>query len=100
MITSRQIRAARALLGWTQETLADTALVALTALKRLESDHLEVRDTTRDAVRKALEEHGVIFLSSARGLGVMLVDQPDDVSGVQQDTARPPRPKRGQGVRS
>ena len=80
--------------------MADAALVALTALKRLESDHLEVRDTTRDAVRKALEEHGVIFLSSARGLGVMLVDQPDDVSGVQQDTARPPRPKRGQGVRS
>ena len=78
MITSRQIRAARALLGWTQETLADAALVALTALKRLESDRLGVRDTTRDAVRKALEEHGVIFLSSARGLGVMLVDPPDE----------------------
>ena len=38
MITSRQVRAARALLGWTQELLADKALVALTALKRLESD--------------------------------------------------------------
>ncbi|MBP2233389.1 putative transcriptional regulator [Azospirillum agricola] len=87
MITPRQIRAARALLGWTQETLADTALVALTALKRLESDRLEVRDTTRDAVRKALEDHGVIFLSSARGLGVMLVDQPDDVPVVQPETA-------------
>jgi len=38
MITSRQVRAARALLRWTQEKLADKALVALTALKRLESD--------------------------------------------------------------
>jgi DNA-binding XRE family transcriptional regulator len=38
MITSRQVRAARALLGWTQEMLADKALVALTALKRLESE--------------------------------------------------------------
>jgi transcriptional regulator with XRE-family HTH domain len=82
MITSRQIRAARALLGWTQETLADAALVALTALKRLESDRLGVRDTTRDAVRKALEEHGVIFLSSARGLGVMLVDQSAEASAT------------------
>ncbi len=55
MVTSRQVRAARALLGWTQELLADKALVALTALKRLESDRLSVRDATRGAVRKALE---------------------------------------------
>ncbi|MBP2292978.1 helix-turn-helix domain-containing protein [Azospirillum rugosum] len=91
MITSRQIRAARALLGWTQETLADAALVALTALKRLESDRLGVRDTTRDAVRKALEEHGVIFLSSARGLGVMLVDQPEN-AGKTGSESPPPVP--------
>ncbi|QCO05903.1 helix-turn-helix domain-containing protein [Azospirillum argentinense] len=95
MITPRQIRAARALLGWTQETLADTALVALTALKRLESDRLDVRDTTRDAVRKALEEHGVIFLSSARGLGVMLVDQPEGMPAAQQDVSGPSRQRHG-----
>lgn len=92
MITSRQIRAARALLGWTQETLADRAMVALTALKRLESDRLEVRDTTRDAVRKALEGHGVIFLASARGTGVMLVDQPDEASTTPAD--KPPQARR------
>lgn len=73
MVTSRQIRAARALLGWTQERLADHALVALTALKRLESGHLGVRDETREAVRKALEGNGILFLASARGIGVMLV---------------------------
>jgi transcriptional regulator with XRE-family HTH domain len=75
MITSRQVRAARALLGWTQELLADKALVALTALKRLESDRLLVRDATRDAVRKALEATGIVFLSSRRGEGAMLVRQ-------------------------
>ena len=74
MITSRQVRAARALLGWTPK-LADKALVALTALKRLESDRLSVRDATRDAVRKALEAAGIVFLSSGRGEGVMLVRQ-------------------------
>ena len=73
MITSRQVRAARALLGWTQQMLADKALVALTALKRLESDRLQVRADTRDQVRRALEAAGIVFLSSGRGEGVMLV---------------------------
>ena len=51
MITGRQVRAARALLNWKQEMLAEKALVALTALKRLESERqLQVHDGTRDQV--------------------------------------------------
>ena len=74
MITSRQVRAARALLGWTQEMLADKALVALTALKRLESESdLPVRDDTRHQAVKALEAAGIVFLDSDRGQGVLLV---------------------------
>lgn len=74
MITSRQVRAARALLNWTQEMLADEALVALTALKRLESENnLPVREDTRHHVVKALEGAGIVFLDSERGEGVMLV---------------------------
>jgi len=74
MITARQARAARALLGWTQETLADKALVSLTALKRLESDHdLKVHESTRDQIRRALEAAGIVFLASDRGEGVMIV---------------------------
>ncbi|MBB6192551.1 ribosome-binding protein aMBF1 (putative translation factor) [Sphingobium wenxiniae] len=74
MIISRQVRAARALLGWTQEMLADKALVALTALKRLESaNDLPVREDTRHQVVKALEGAGIVFLDSERGEGVMLV---------------------------
>jgi hypothetical protein len=73
MITSRQVRAARALLGWT-ETLAGKALVSLTALKRFESENgLQVREDTRDRVRAALEASGIMFLVSERGEGVMLV---------------------------
>ncbi|WP_061023398.1 hypothetical protein [Bradyrhizobium sp. CCH5-F6] len=79
MITSRQVRAARALLGWTQETLADKALVALTALKRFESENgLQVREDTRDRVRAALETSGIMFLVSERGEGVMLVSNRGD----------------------
>ncbi|MGE4302628.1 MAG: multiprotein-bridging factor 1 family protein [Novosphingobium sp.] len=74
MITPRQVRAARALLGWTQEILADKALVALTALKRLESENeLPVREDTRRQVVKALEAAGIVFLDSDRGQGVLLV---------------------------
>jgi transcriptional regulator with XRE-family HTH domain len=78
MITARQSRAARALLGWTQETLADKARVSLTALKRLESETgLEVYETTRDQVRRALEAAGIVLLSTDRGQGVLLVDDPE-----------------------
>lgn len=76
MITARQSRAARALLGWTQETLADKARVSLTALKRLESENdLEVYETTRDQVRRALEGNGIVLLNSDRGEGVMIVNE-------------------------
>lgn len=79
MITARQSRAARALLGWTQETLADEARVSLTALKRLESEAgLEVYETTRDQVRRALQAAGVVLLSTGRGQGVLLVDDRGD----------------------
>ena len=75
MITARQSRAARALLGWTQEMLADRARIALTALKRLESANgLDVYETTRDEVRRALEAAGIVFLSTDKGQGVLLVD--------------------------
>ena len=68
MITARQSRAARALLGWTQETLADKAQVSLTALKRLESDNgLEVYETTRDQVRRAFESAGIVLFVHGKG---------------------------------
>lgn len=73
MITGRQIRAARALLHWTQELLAEKALVALTALKRLESERgLGVHESTRDQVRRALESAGVIFVDTIQNQGVLL----------------------------
>ena len=76
MITGRQVRAARALLNWKQETLAEKALVALTALKRLESErNLSVHEATHDQVRRALEAAGILFVESDRGRGVMLLHE-------------------------
>ncbi len=79
MITARQTRAARALLSWNQETLAEKALVSLTALKRLESANaLKVHESTRDQVRRTLEAAGIVLLTSDRGEGVMIVRTPVD----------------------
>lgn len=76
MITARQTRAARALLGWTQEMLADKAKVSLTALKRMESaTGLRVFESTSDQVRRALEADGIVFINSGRNEGVMIVDE-------------------------
>src|SRR3546814_20217303 len=87
MITARQSRAARALLGWTQETLADRARVSLTALKRLESDSgLEVYESTRDQVRRALEGSGIVLLNSGQSVGVMPVGDKANPWGLNAST--------------
>lgn len=74
MITPRQIRAARALLGWSQQQLADKAIVSVNALARLERGEVDPRMSTLMAVHKALTEAGIEFLSAdVKGEGVRLL---------------------------
>ena len=73
MITPRQIRAARALLGWSQQHLADKAIVSLNALARLEKGVVDSRLSTVQAIQKALTRAGVEFLEAdQKGEGVRL----------------------------
>jgi len=73
MITARQIRAARALLGWSQQQLADKAIVSLNAVARLEKEIVDSRVSTVLAVQKALTKAGVEFLvADQKGEGVRL----------------------------
>ena len=89
MITGRQVRAARALLNWTQEMLAEKALVALTALKRLESERgLGVHEGTTDQVRRALEAAGIQFIESGQGRGVMFLHETSDTQTRQARVRR------------
>ena len=69
MITARQIRAARSLLGWTQQELADKSIVSLNAVARLESGKVDSRVSTLGAIQRALETGGILFLSADRDLG-------------------------------
>jgi len=74
LITSSQIRAARALLDWSRADLSDKAGIGISALMRMESSdgipggHLK----TMQAVVSALEKAGVEFIGS-----------PDSQAGVR-----------------
>lgn len=73
MVTARQIRAARALLGWSQQQLADKAIVSLNAVTRLEKSRVDSRISTVVAVEKALLKAGIDFIpADTRGEGVRL----------------------------
>jgi transcriptional regulator with XRE-family HTH domain len=82
MVTAAQIRAARALLGWSGAQLAQVAGVSLQTIRRMESDLGPGRSSAAnvDAVRRALEAAGVQFLegdnAGAVGPGVRLKPNP------------------------
>jgi predicted transcriptional regulator len=73
VITPRQIRAGRALLGWSQQELADRAIVSLNAVTRLENATADTRLSTISAIEKALVKAGIEFLpADEKGEGVRL----------------------------
>ncbi|WP_421935425.1 helix-turn-helix domain-containing protein [Phenylobacterium sp.] len=78
MLTAAQIRAARALLGWSQPALAKASGVSLPTIVRMESPVGPGRSSAAnvDAVRRALETAGVIFLDGDDGPGVRLKPNP------------------------
>jgi predicted transcriptional regulator len=63
MVTPREVRAARALLGWTRQQLADRAIVSLNSVIRVEQGAVDSRTSTLSAIRRALEAAGIEFLS-------------------------------------
>jgi predicted transcriptional regulator len=76
MITAEQIKAARALLGWSQPQLVAVSGVSLPTIVRMESSVGPGRSSASnvDAVRQSLENAGVMFLSADEigGPGVRL----------------------------
>jgi predicted transcriptional regulator len=72
-ITARNIRTARALLGWSQQRLAEKAIVSLNALARIEKGGADSRISTVLAIQKALAKAGIEFLDAdQKGEGVRL----------------------------
>ena len=74
-VSIRQIKAARALLAWSQEELASAASVSIPTVKRLEAQDgpLGGRDETGSKIRCALEAAGIEFIEeNGGGPGVRL----------------------------
>lgn len=81
MVSGAQIRAARALLSWSSEALAEHAGTTRQTIQRLEQyDGIPAsRSQTLGAVQRALEAGGVEFIGS-----------PDDGPGVRLMNPRRP----------
>ena len=73
MFTPEQCRAARALLGWSQQDLANQARVGIVTVNQLENGLSQPRPATLDVIRRALETAGVEFIDeNGGGPGVRL----------------------------
>jgi transcriptional regulator with XRE-family HTH domain len=72
-ILPEQCRAARALIGWSRDQLAEAARVALRTVVDFERGARRPYDRTLLDIRQALEKGGVIFLDgNGDGPGVRL----------------------------
>jgi transcriptional regulator with XRE-family HTH domain len=78
-INTTQVRAARALLDWTQTDLAVAAKIALPTVKRYETGVRTPLPVIMAAIRRALEDAGVEFIpaKSGKGVGVRLREAKD-----------------------
>ncbi|UWF58988.1 helix-turn-helix domain-containing protein [Brucella sp. 2716] len=76
VISPAQCRAARALLGWSQDELARVSKVSKATLANFELDKRTPYDRTLADLQRALEAAGVVFMAEgeliAGGAGVRL----------------------------
>lgn len=73
-VTPAQVRAARALLDWSQGQLADEAHVGRQTIVRFEKGDHTPNDVVILAIQAALERAGVVFIPASEGIdgGVVL----------------------------
>jgi transcriptional regulator with XRE-family HTH domain len=67
MLTPGQCRAARGLLDWTQQQLADQARVGVVTIRLLEAGQTLPRRATLEVIQRAFELAGVELISADGG---------------------------------
>ncbi|MCG8504303.1 MAG: helix-turn-helix domain-containing protein [Sphingomonadales bacterium] len=71
MLTTAQCRAARALLKWNQQDLADRSEVAVSTIKKFETETTAPHNSTLKLLRQTFEAQGIEFIDEGSG-GVWL----------------------------
>lgn len=80
MLTGLQMRAARALLRWSHQKLADESKIGIATIQRAEAEDgvPGVQARTLNRIQTALERAGIVFLDPGKteqgGVGVRLKD--------------------------
>lgn len=72
MISTRQIKAARSLLGWTQKDLAFRCGLSPVGVNRLEREISDPRSSTLKIIKTEFEKEGIVFLNENDFEGVKL----------------------------
>ena len=89
-ISAEQIKAARALLGWSQEDLATAAGISTATIFNLEKGHLSFRSVSE--VKQAFERSGIEFLPHdglrRRAEDIVILQGRDSVERFVADVAR------------
>lgn len=68
MITSKQCKAGRTVLNWTQSDLSAESGVSVRALQEFEADQRTPNITTLKGIISALERNGIVFIEDGAGL--------------------------------
>jgi transcriptional regulator with XRE-family HTH domain len=72
ILSPSQSRAARGLLSWSQDQLAENAGVGNSTVRDFEKGRRVPIDESLTAIRRALEDAGVIFENNGKFVGVKL----------------------------
>jgi transcriptional regulator with XRE-family HTH domain len=86
MLTASQCRAARGLLDWTQQDLADAARIGVATVRLFEGEATEARPATLTVLKQAFEMAGVEFTNGDQP-GVRLTKAPGAQSQRRQTKA-------------
>jgi transcriptional regulator with XRE-family HTH domain len=77
MLTASQCRAARGLVDWTQQDLAEAARIGVATIRQFEGGATEPRQATLIVLRQAFESAGVEFIDeNGGGPGLRLRQRP------------------------
>ncbi len=93
MLTPSQCRAARALLDWSQQQLADQSKIGNATVRDFENGQSAPQHATLELLQRCFEQAGIKFIvdnetSAAGGPGVRFLTSPDEFDTNQTETVQ------------